>query len=362
MKYLFLHSGREWSGTARTFAAAAHALARRGHSVTFAAEPDSTVERVVSETATARERSLLDVEPMELGGTWLGAARRLARLARRQKSDVVFVHTDREHLVAAVAFRLGSRARVVRRIRAGRGSGIDRTGRIAARIAPTCYLFASAADAESAHIPRHAVGRIVAKMGVSEAVPQNAGDLAGDDVNIVCIHDASSRSRAAAAIRTVAMLAPRHPGLRLIVIGEGAYDDDLKMQAAALNALPLVTFLGDRADQIQIMRTARLGWVVADSDTAVFGILDFMSLGIPVLAPENSVAQDYVLHDITGMLVPSDDANLTAADAAELLTSDSRREAMGAAARGRVVRESPEAGMIDGFELAATAGALRARR
>ncbi|MDQ2889387.1 MAG: glycosyltransferase [Gemmatimonadota bacterium] len=362
MRYLFLHSGREWSGTARAFAAAAQGLARRGHSVTFAAEPDSTVERVVSQTATAGERPLLDVEPIELGGTWLGAASELARLLRRKKADVVFVHTDREHLVAAVAYRLGSRARVVRRIRAGAGAGMRRTGRIAARIAPTCYLFASETDAQTAHVPRRATGRIVARMGVPESPPQNAADLAGGDVNVVCVHDASSRSRAAAAIRTVAMLAPRHPGLRLVVIGEGAYDDDLRMQAAALNALQLVTFLGDRADQIEVMRSARLGWVVADADTAAYGILDFMSLGIPVLAPERSVAQELVLHDITGMLVPADDANLTAAVAAELLSSDSRREAMGAAARSRVGRENAEAAMIDGFELAAAASARRAKR
>lgn len=362
MQYLFLHSGREWSGTARVFAAAAQGLARRGHSVTFAAEPDSTVERVVSETATGPERPLLDVEPMELGGTWFGAARRLARLARNHTADVVFVHTDREHLVASVAYRFGSRARVVRRIRAGGATDHGRTGRIAARIAPTCYLFASEREAETAIVPRRATGKIVARMGVAEIPPQNASDLAGDDVNLVCVHDASSRSRAAAAIRTVAMLAPRHPGLHLVIIGEGVYDDDLKMQAAALGALQLVTFLGDRADHILVMRRARLGWVLADSDTAVYGILDFMSLGIPVLAPERSVAQEYVLHDITGVLVSSDDANLTAAVAAELLTSDSGREAMGAAARGRVIREGSEAAMIDGFERAAAAATARARR
>jgi len=330
--------------------------------VTFAAEPDSTVERVVSETAMSPDRPLLDVEPIELGGTWIGAARRLARLARRQMADVVLVHTDREHLVAATAYRLGSRARVIRRIRAGRSDEIRRTGRAAARIAPTCYMFATEREARSGAAPRGASGVVVAPMGVAEAPPQNAGDLVGDDVDIVCIHDASSRSRAAAAIRTVAMLAPRHPGLRLVIIGEGVYDDDLKMQAAALGALNLVASLGDRADQLQVMRRARLGWVVADSDTAAYGILDFMSLGIPVLGPEHSVAKDYVLHDITGVLVASDDAFMTAAAAAELLTSDSMREAMGAAARGHVLREGTEAAMIDGFEHAADVAMTGRRR
>lgn len=353
MRYLFLHAGREWSGTARVFASAAHGLARRGHAVAFAAEPDSTVERVVSETATSPERPLLDVEPMEFGSTWMSAARKLARLARRQLSDVVLVHTDREHFLAAVAYRLGSRARVIRRMRAGQPLEIRATGRIAARIAPTCYIFATEQDATAAPAPHGALGTMIVPMGVAEVPPQNATDLLGDDVNVVCVHDASSRSRAAAAIRTVAMLAPRHPGLHLTIVGEGAYDDDLKMQAASLGALKLITFLGDRADHLEVMRRARLGWVVADSDTAVFGILDFMSLGIPVLAPERSVAEQYVLNDITGVLVPSDDAFMTAAAAAELLMSDSRREAMGAASRGRVAREGSQAAMIDGFEHAA---------
>ncbi len=362
MNYLFLHSGREWSGTARVFVAASLGLARRGHAVTFAAEPDSTVERVASEMASAPERLVLDIEPVTLRGTWLGAAFRLRRLARRHAADVVFIHTDREHLVAAAAYRLGSRARVIRRIRAGKTSDIRRTGRIAARIAPTCYVSATEQDAQAVRLPRGASGHVIAPMGVAEAPPQNATDLAGDDVNVVCVHDASSRSRAAAAIRTVAMLSPRHPGLRLVIVGEGAYDDDLKMQAAALGALPLVTFLGDRADHLAVMRSAKLGWVVADADTAVYGILDFMSLGIPVLAPERSVAQNYVLNDITGILVAADDAFMTAAAAAELLTSDSRREAMGAAARARVAREGAEAAMIDGFERAAAAATTRRKR
>ena len=367
VNYLFLHAGREWSGTARAFAAAAHGLARRGHAVVFAVERDSTVERVISETATSPERSLLEVVPMDLRGIWIGAARRLARLARQHGSNVVLVDSDHEHLIAAIAYRVGSRARVIRRIRAGaRPLDIRGAGRIAARIAPTCYLFATEQDASAVPLPRGAVGKVIAPMGVAEALPQNATDLLGDEVNVVCVHDASSRSRAAAAIRTVAMLAPRHAGLHLTIVGDGGgggtYDDDLKMQAAALGALGLVTFLGDRADHLEVMRRARLGWVVADSDTAVFGILDFMSLGIPVLAPERSVAEQYVLNDITGMLVPSDDAFMTAAAAAELLTSDSRREAMGAAARGRVTREGSEAAMVDGFEHAAAAVTARRKR
>jgi glycosyltransferase involved in cell wall biosynthesis len=353
VRYLFFHSGTEWSGSARAFASVARGLVRRGHAVSFAVEPDSPVENTLADSAHASDQAPLEIETVSMRGTWLGVARRLARVARRRGADVILVQTDRDHLVASIACRLGARARVIRRVRAGRGDEIRRTGRIAARIAPTCYVFATEREAREVTVPHGAVGVAVAPLGVPEVPPQNAADLGGEFVDIVCVHDASSRSRAAAAIRAVAMLGPRHPGLRLVIIGEGIYDDDLRMQAAALGALERVTSLGDRTDQIDVMRTAKLGWVVASSDTAAYGVLDFMSLGIPVLAPDHTVARDYVLHDITGVLVAGDDAFVTAAAAAELLTNDGMREAMGAAARGRVLREGTEAAMIDGFERAA---------
>jgi glycosyltransferase involved in cell wall biosynthesis len=367
VNYLFLDSAREWSGTARAFTAAATGLAARGHGVVFAAEPDSTVERVVSELVARGSRAEMVVASVSLAGTWFGAARRLRTLARRHKIDVLLVHTNREHLIAAVAYRFGSHARVIRRVPAGRGLEMNRTGRVAAWLAPTCYIFADEADVHAAPIPRRSSGRVVARLGVAlpsenDATERNAADVADGCLDIVCIHDASSRSRAAAAIRTIAMLAPRHPGVRLLIIGEGAYDDDLKMQAASLNALSLVEFLGDRDDQLQVMRGAPLGWVVADHDTAAYGILDFMSLSVPVLAAEKSVAEQLVLPDITGMLLPPDDTYTAAATVAELLVNGERRDAMCAAARARVAREFPESAMIDGFERAAAMALSRRRR
>jgi glycosyltransferase involved in cell wall biosynthesis len=171
---------------------------------------------------------------------------------------------------------------------------------------------------------------------------------------IVCVHDASSRGRAAAAIRTIAMLAPRHPDLQLVIIGESGYDDDLRMQAAALDVLHLVKFLGDRADELHVMHGALLGWVVADADTAAYGILDLMALGVPVLAVGGTVAERYVLSSITGLLLEPDDEYLTAASVSELLGSEVQRHMMGQAARTRVARDFAESAMIDGFEYAAS--------
>ena len=155
------------------------------------------------------------------------------------------------------------------------------------------------------------------------------------------------------------MLSPRHPYLRLMIFGAGSDSEDLRMQAAALGVLDLVSFLGERDDHLLLMRDADLGWVVAEADTAAYGILDLMALGVPVIAPEGSIAEAYVANLITGTLIPPDDPATTAAAVVQLLTNEEQRLAIGAAGRARVAREFPETAMVDGFEKAANAASGR---
>ena len=179
---------------------------------------------------------------------------------------------------------------------------------------------------------------------------------------VVCVYDPTSRGRAASAIRCISMLAPRHPNLRLIIVGPGSDDEDLRMQAAALRVLHLVSFLGERDDVIKLMQDAYLGWVVADADTGAYGLLDLMAIGIPAVAGEGGIAERYIANGITGALYPPDDSASTAATVAGLLISDESRLAMGRAGRTRVAREFPETEMIEGFDRAANSARTRGRR
>jgi glycosyltransferase involved in cell wall biosynthesis len=240
-------------------------------------------------------------------------------------------------------------------------------GRWGTRFARTAFLFATEADRRAANIPKRAMGSAVAEIGINVAnYPANGAKPPADEPEaggvekqeetrkyIVCVYDPAARGRAATAIRTISMLSPRHPNLRLIIVGPGSDDEDLRMQAAALRVLHLVSFLGERDDQISLMRDAHLGWVVADGDTGAYGILDLMALAIPTVASEGGVAQRYIAHGISGALYPADDSASTAATVAGMLTSEETREAMGKAARVRVAREFPEDQMIEAFNRAA---------
>jgi glycosyltransferase involved in cell wall biosynthesis len=380
---LFLHSAWEWSGTARLFARAARGVSERGAKVSLLVTPDSNVHQAVSPRRDPNQpRNTPIPEPFEIipfptDGFFLFAARRLRRIFRRWDADAIFVTTDHEHLVAATACWLSRNGAVVRWTPAGTRLVMGTAGRWASRLARTAYLFASDIDRQRSEIPKNAIDADVAELGVNiasypadgakkplgEELATAADAQQSPPLNyIVCVYDPSSRGRAATAIRTMSMLAPRHPNVRLMIVGAGSDDEDLRMQAAALRVLHLVSFLGERDDQVDLMRDAHLGWVVADGDTGAFGTLDLMALGIPAVASERSVAARYIAHGITGALYPPDDSASTAAAVAGMLKSEEDREAMGKAARARVTRAFHESAMIDAFDRVANNARTRSRR
>lgn len=370
---MFLHSAREWSGTARLFARAGRGISERGAKVTLLVTPDSNVHLAVSPRRDPNQPKHTPIpEPFEIipfstEGLFFTVARRLRKIFRRWDADAIFVVTDHEHLIAATACRLNGGGTIIRWTPAGKTLDQGLGGKLAGWLTRTSYLFASETDRRASPIPKNAIESGVAEIGVDVAnYPTNgaksAGGGEGQPLNyIVCVYDPTSRGRAATAIRTISMLAPRHPNLRLMIVGQGSDDEDLRMQAAALRVLHLVSFLGERDDQISLMQDAHLGWVVADADTGAYGILDLMALGIPTVASEDGIAQRYVAHGISGALYPPDDSASTAAAVAGMLKSEEDRVAMGKAARTRVAREFPETQMIESFDRAVNSARSRAR-
>jgi glycosyltransferase involved in cell wall biosynthesis len=341
--------------------------------------PDSNVHLTVSPRRDpGQPRHTPIPEPFEIipfspDGFFFSAARRLRRVFRRWDVDAVFVTTDREHLIAATACWMAKGGAVVRWTPAGKQLELGPAGRWASRFARTSFLFASQTDRHAASLPKNALDSAIAEIGVDVSQyptyipPEDAAEHEGDETQapalryIVCVYDPTSRGRAATAIRTISMLTPRHPNLRLIIVGAGSDDEDLRMQAAALRVLHLVSFLGERDDEVRIMQDAHLGWVVANGDTAAYGILDLMALGVPAVASEGGIAERYIAPGISGALYPPDDSAATAAAVAGLLVSEEQRDAMGSAARTRVMREFQEERTIEGFSNALNIARSRSR-
>ena len=360
MRVLFYYSDRAWSGRARVFAVAARGLAERGYQVTYVCQPESAVEQRLSSAG-------YDIVPVA-GSPGFSTGLRLRRVMHERFVEVVFVHTPREHLAAATSLRLAERGAVIRRIGAGEDE-TARSSRIAVRLAASGGLHTLLAEEPHPVRPIGSLSAVWGDLGVDVAqhdstlpVARTSLKAGGNTKLIVGVCDArTSRSQIATILRTVALLAPRHPELRLALVGARSDDEDVRIHAAALGIPKVLTQLGERDDELSVFRAADVGWVIANGDSAAFAYLDLMALRVPVLAETSPLAHRYVADGITGILLPAANPPATAALLATFLARDAQRVAMGNAGRARVTREFPESAMIDAFDGAARAARDRER-
>lgn len=315
-----------------------------------------------AEQAFAREG--IEVVTLPAGGSVAGDAWRLRNVLRERFVEVVFLHAEREQLVASSAMRMAERGAIIRRIPAGLKATSGRATQLAGRFASSRLLFATEAD--RARTPG-ASGEFVAPLGVDvtkvDGIRATARTSLGIDMDtqlIVCVTAGAARIRAGTALRTLALLAERHPDLRLALVGQGADQEDVHMHAAALGVSPLVHFLGDRDDLPIVCAAADVGWVAANGDDAGFACLDFMAARVPVISERAPLVAHYVPDGIAGVLLPPADPSDTAAAVASFLAHGDQRDAMGRAGRTRAQRDFGEGTMIDGFAAAAEAAGDRA--
>ncbi|MEO7963120.1 MAG: glycosyltransferase, partial [Gemmatimonadaceae bacterium] len=174
----------------------------------------------------------------------------------------------------------------------------------------------------------------------------------GESNALLLVATRGALRRATNVVRATALLAQRHQALRLRVLGSVAYEQDLKLLAAALGLGRRVDWLGF-SDGAAAYHGVIAGWVIADGDDAATATLDVMSHGLAVMAERTSVAARYVSDGIHGVTMANLDPALMAAEIALLIADGDMRAAMGSAARLRVEREFPLREMLAGFEQAA---------
>jgi glycosyltransferase involved in cell wall biosynthesis len=350
MRSLFYYTGRGWTGEARAFAIAARGLASRGEPVTVVCRPDGDAELGFTHEE-------LDVVTIPVSDSVSRDAWRLRAVLKEKFAEVVFLHSEREQLVASSAMRLAGRGAIVRRIPTGGSLTNGRGWRVASRLASVRVLFTTEDQRTRAGMEDTAfvapLGVDLERLDAERAASRSTLGVEPGTKLLVCVADHRARSRITTALRTVSLLAERHPGLRMVIVGSGSNDDDVHMHAAALGVTPLVRFLGERDDMPAVLAAAEVGWVAAEGDDGAFGCLDFMAAGVPVIAERSPFLAHYVPDGIAGVLLPRADPSDTASAVAKFLAEDNQRDAMGRAGRNRVAREFTSAAMIDGFAAAA---------
>jgi hypothetical protein len=359
MRVLIFVGDARWSGSSRALLAAARGLAAREHPVTVACCDGSRLD--VEARAAGLETVSIDATATTAGGAW-----DLRRVITDRFIEVVLVGSERDQLVVSSARLFADRGAVLRRVPSFEPLELLGGGKLALRMAASGIVVSTDIELHTVNTAGWTIPPAVAPIGVDTATfdtvePASRAELRApqNGTLIACSYDESGRYRIATIFRTLALLAPRHRNLHVVVFGPGSRDEGLRLHASALGVGSLVSFVGDTDDDRRVMRAADAGWIVSGADNAVYSCLDLMAMRIPVLAERSPLTQHYLADHITGKLLTPGEPAYTASAVAAFLGNREKLAAMGNAGRARVQREFSEAAMIDGFEKAVDAAGDR---
>ncbi len=136
-------------------------------------------------------------------------------------------------------------------------------------------------------------------------------------------------------LRAAAALAPRHPGARFMVVGDGPERAALEREGRELGLEGRVSFLGTRQDMPQIQRASDVVALTSHPVVETFpvSLVEALASGTPVVSTDVGSIRDVVRDGVTGLLAPAGDEAAFAAALERLIGDTALRERMGAAAR-----------------------------
>jgi len=283
-----------------------------------------------------------------------GLARRARAVVRAVGPDVV--HT---HLVHADVYGLAAVARTSAtlvstkhnddRFRAGRLRHLER---LATRRASRVVCITEAL----ARFNREVVGLPAEKLRVVhyglDAPPAPWGAPGGPELPdgapcLVAVCRLVPQKGLDVAIDALALVRERHPGTRLVVLGEGPLRAELEALARARGVGDAVALPGRVGDVTWWLRRADV--VVHPARWEGFGLalLEAMLCEKPIVASRVSSIPEIVVDRETGLLVPPDDSGALAASVTAFFEEPERAQSYGEAGRARALAEFSVARMTD---------------
>lgn len=352
---------QEFGGVASVVRNLAEQLSARGHSVQFLHPGESS--RPVRKTARngfpAWEFDLkspsVDRRPILSRIAFLvylvPTLIRLLALLRRERIQVVNIHYPLDTFVWFALCRAIAPIRLVTSIHGADmvlGSkelrplvwGVGKLLRSShAIVAPSAGYRDEALAALPELLPRtRVIYNAVNLDGLAAAAP---GPVSGGAPYLLTVAAHNRRKGLDVLLRAFEVVAPRHPGLELYLVGDGPLRQTLEAQADAGGFRSRIRFLGHRPppEVMTLLRTCRV--FVLPSRSEPFGIaaLEALGCGAPVVASRVGGIPEFIEDGHHGLLVPPDDSEALAAAICRLLDDPGLARRLGKAGAQRVIAE-----------------------
>lgn len=297
---------------------------------------------------------------------------RLVRSLRTSRTDVVLV--PHHHRAALTLGRLAARLAGVRaNVIAPHAMDIAKIGQrcLPRHIVETLFLsdaLVLVASSQGDYLHREeGVGRfpwrrtreVVIPNGIRLPPPSSRQDrqaartslgLHDDDLVVGIVARLAVEKAHEVLLGAIARLAPTHPRLRLVVVGDGERATELQDLAAGLGIADRVSFLGVRRDVPAILPAFDVACLSSAFECVPLSVIESMAAGLPVVVTDCGALRDVVGHGQEGFIVPVGDVKALATRIGQLLADPQLRRSFGQSARDRCEREYRIEATAGGFE------------
>jgi glycosyltransferase involved in cell wall biosynthesis len=268
--------------------------------------------------------------------------RKIARLARAEKVDVIHTHNSAAHIYGAIGGKLAG----VKVLHTEHGKNLGeearsfRLNRWAGRftdftVAVSEKIGREARDCEGVPADRLAVianGICVERFGLPRHV---AGRRVGTVGRLVREKNYPLLLHAVAAI----------PNAELVFVGDGPLREELERGTG-----PGVQFLGQRADIAELLAGFDVFALSSSTEGLSIALLEAMAAACPIVVTAVGGNTELIQHEVTGLVVPPDDAAALRAAIERLLNDCGLANHLGTAAREAARQRYSVAAMTQRYE------------
>lgn len=156
--------------------------------------------------------------------------------------------------------------------------------------------------------------------------------LGPDSVVMGTVGNLSAKKDHSSLLKATALLTPRFPGLQLVVVGAGPLERVLREEAVSLNLGKHVLWTGSRDDVPSLLPAFDVFVLSSQHEGLSIALIEAMAAGLPCVATRVGGIPEVIEDGVDGILVPHGQPSALAAAVIRVLTDDTLRASLTAAA------------------------------